>query len=134
MDVDVYSFTAALNGILAQRLLRIICDQCSEPTSASAETLAATGLPLEEARRFDWHVGRGCSKCRGSGYRGRRAVGELLVLNDELREAIVARVPVRQLKELAHKNNIRLIRTVALDLVRDGLTTMEEVNRVTAVS
>jgi len=134
MGVDVYSFTAALNGILAQRLVRMICDHCSESTAVSAGTLAATGLSLDEARRFNWHVGRGCSKCRGSGYRGRRAVGELLVLNDELREAIVARVPVRQLKELAHKSGIRLIRTVALDLVRDGLTTMEEVNRVTAVS
>jgi general secretion pathway protein E len=134
MGVDVYSFTAALNGILAQRLLRIICEACSEPIVATSEMLEATGLPLKEAQQFHWRAGRGCSHCRGTGYRGRRAIGELLVLNDELREAIVSRAPVRQLKELAHKNNIRLIRSVALDLVRDGLSTIEEVNRVTAVS
>jgi general secretion pathway protein E len=96
--------------------------------------LEAAGLSREETRDFNWHAGRGCSHCRGTGYHGRRAVGELMVLNDELREAIVARVPVRQLKELAHKHHVRLIRSVALDLVRDGLTTLEEVNRVTAVS
>jgi general secretion pathway protein E len=134
MGVDVYSFTAALNGILAQRLVRMVCEHCSERQSASDDMIAATGLPIEEARAFDWHVGRGCSHCRGTGYRGRRAIGELLVLNDELREAIVARVPVRQLKELAYKSGATLIRTVALDLVRRGLTTIEEVNRVTAVS
>jgi general secretion pathway protein E len=134
MGVDVYSFTAALNGILAQRLLRMICENCSEPVAATPEMLAATHLPADEARAFAWHAGRGCSRCRGTGYRGRRAVGEILVLNDEIREAIVARVPVRQLKELAYKNGVKLIRGVALDLVRAGLTTIEEVNRVTAVS
>jgi general secretion pathway protein E len=134
MGVDVYSFTAALNGILAQRLVRIICEICSERVQPTEEMLKATGLPTEEARAFDWHVGRGCSHCRGTGYRGRRALGELLVLNDEIREAIVARAPVRQLKELAFKNRVRLIRNVALDLLSQGLTTIEEVNRVTAVS
>jgi general secretion pathway protein E len=134
MGVDVHSFVAALNGILAQRLLRIICEHCTESITATKEMLRATGLAFDESREFNWQIGRGCSHCRGTGYRGRRAVGEVMVLNDELREAIVARAPVRQLKELAHKNNIRLIRAVALDLVRDGLTTIEEVNRVTAVS
>jgi general secretion pathway protein E len=134
MGVDVYSFTAALNGILAQRLLRMICENCSEPVVATPEMLAATRLSTEEAQTFSWHAGRGCSRCRGTGYRGRRAVGEILVLNDEIREAIVARVPVRQLKDLAYRNGVTLIRNVALDLVRTGLTTIEEVNRVTAVS
>jgi general secretion pathway protein E len=134
MGVDVYSFTAALNGILAQRLLRMVCESCAEPITPTLQMLDATGLPAEAAREFRWHGGRGCSQCRGTGYRGRRAIGELLVLNDELREAIVARVPVRQLKELAHKNHVRLIRAVALDLVRRGMTTIEEANRVTAVS
>jgi general secretion pathway protein E len=134
MGVDVYSFTAALNGILAQRLLRVICENCSEPVVATPERLAATRVPEEEARTFNWREGRGCGRCRGTGYRGRRAVGEILVLNDEIREAIVARAPVRQLKELAYKNGVKLIRSVALDLLRAGVTTIEEVNRVTAVS
>jgi general secretion pathway protein E len=134
MGVDVYSFTAALNGILAQRLLRMVCESCAEPITPTVQMLDATGSPAEVAREFRWRSGRGCSQCRGTGYRGRRAVGELLVLNDELREAIVARAPVRQLKELANKNHVRLIRAVALDLVRRGMTTIEEANRVTAVS
>ena len=78
--------------------------------------------------------GRGCPHCRGTGYRGRKAVGELLVLNDEIREAIIARAPVRQLKELAARAGIRLIRQSRLDLVRRGETTLEEVNRVTTLA
>jgi general secretion pathway protein E len=134
MGVDVYSFVAALNGVLAQRLVRVVCQGCGEAVEPTAEMLAATGLAKSELRAFDWRVGSGCSDCRGTGFRGRKAVGELLVINDELREAIIARVPVRQLKDLAHKNNVRFIRAAALDLVRDGLTTIDEVNRVTAVS
>jgi general secretion pathway protein E len=83
---------------------------------------------------FKFRKGRGCGHCRGTGYHGRRAVGELMVLNDEIREAIVNRVPVRQLKELARQAGVRLIRSAALDLVRRGLTTVEEVNRVTIMA
>jgi general secretion pathway protein E len=132
MGVDVYSFVASLNAILAQRLMRVICTECSESVTPTAEMLKAAGLPKPELDSFEWRAGRGCGNCRGTGYRGRKAVGELLVLNDEIREAIIARVPVRQLKELAKKNNVRLIRSTALELVRDGLTTSDEVNRVAA--
>jgi general secretion pathway protein E len=83
---------------------------------------------------FRFRRGVGCGHCRGTGYHGRRAVGELLVLNDEMREAIVNRAPVRQLKELAQQAGVRLIRTAALDLVRRGQTTVEEVNRVTIMA
>ena len=76
----------------------------------------------------------GCKHCRGMGYRGRKAVGELLVLSDETREAIVNRAPVRQLKELAQQSGVRLVRAAALDLVRRGHTTLEEVNRVTVMA
>jgi len=133
MGVDPYSFVSALNGILAQRLVRIICDNCAEQVTPSQEMLEATGLPDAKRAEFDWRVGNGCAECRGTGFKGRRAVGELLVLNDELREAIIGRVPVRQLKELAKENGMQLIRSAAMALVRDGLTTVEEVNRVTTV-
>ncbi len=83
---------------------------------------------------YEFRVGRGCKHCRGTGYKGRKAVGELLVLNDEIREAIIARAPVRQLKELAARGGIRLIRESALELVRRGDTTLEEVNRVTTMA
>jgi general secretion pathway protein E len=79
-------------------------------------------------------AGHGCGKCRGTGFKGRRAVGELLSLDDTLRELIVARAPVRQIKEAARKNGTRLLREVAVQLFLDGHTTLDEVNRVTLVS
>ena len=100
----------------------------------SRELLESSRIPLMVAAGFKFRRGQGCGHCRGTGYHGRRAVGELLVLNDEMREAIVSRAPVRQLKELAHKAGVRLIRHSALDLVRRGQTTVEEVNRVTIMA
>jgi general secretion pathway protein E len=134
MGVDPYSFVSALNGILAQRLLRIVCTKCAESITPSVGMLDATGEAREIAQTFKWRVGRGCSECRGTGYRGRKAIGELLVLNDELREAIIGRVPVRRLKDLARNSGLQFIRAAAINLVRDGLTTIEEVNRVTTMA
>ncbi|MCP5093133.1 MAG: Flp pilus assembly complex ATPase component [Gammaproteobacteria bacterium] len=134
MGVDAYSFVSALNGILAQRLLRIVCRHCGEDEVPTQEMLKSTSEPVEIARTYKWRVGRGCSECRGTGYRGRRAVGELLILDDELREAIVDRAPIRELKEMAKAGGVTFIRTAALDLVRNGLTTIEEVNRVTTMA
>jgi general secretion pathway protein E len=134
MGVVPYSFTSALNGILAQRLVRVLCTHCAESYTPTRESLAESGISVAEAENFTFRIGRGCRQCRGSGYRGRKAVGELMILNDELREAIVARAPVRQIKELASRSGVRLIRNAALELVVRGETTLEEVNRVTAMA
>ena len=134
MGVDTYSFVAALSGILAQRLVRVVCEQCADSYTPSRRLLEESQLSVASCASHDFRVGRGCKHCRGTGYKGRKAVGELLVLNDEIREAIIARAPVRQLKELAHRAGIRLIRQSALDLVRRGETTLEEVNRVTTLA
>jgi general secretion pathway protein E len=134
MEVDAYAFVSALNGILAQRLVRQVCEQCAEPVQPSPELIAQSGLLLPAVADWKFRSGRGCAHCRGTGYKGRKAIGELLVLNDELREAIVARAPARRLKELASANGSRLIRTAALDLVQHGLTTLLEANRVTALA
>jgi general secretion pathway protein E len=134
MGVDTYSFVAALNGILAQRLLRIVCTQCAEPTIPAHSLLDEMGIAALATPEYAFRAGAGCRHCRGTGYRGRVAVGELLVLKDELREAIIERVPVRQLKELAQKGGARFLRNAALDLVKQGRTTLEEVNRVTAMA
>ena len=77
---------------------------------------------------------KGCGHCRGTGYRGRKAVAELLILNDELREMIVAREPIRQLKEAAKRSGMVTIREAALQAVANGLTTLQEINRVTFVA
>jgi general secretion pathway protein E len=134
MEVDAYAFVSALNGILAQRLVRVVCEQCAEPVQPSPDLIAQSGLLLPAVADWKFRSGRGCAHCRGTGYKGRKAIGELLVLNDELREAIVARAPARRLKELAIAGGSRLIRTAALDLVQHGLTTLLEANRVTALA
>ena len=134
MEVDAYAFVSALNGILAQRLVRIVCEQCAEPVQPSPEAVEQSGLMLPAVADWKFRSGRGCAHCRGTGYRGRKAIGELRVLNDELREAIVARAPARRLKELAIAGGSRLIRTAALDLVKQGATTLLEANRVTALA
>jgi general secretion pathway protein E len=134
MGVDTYSFVSALSGVLAQRLIRVVCEQCAEPHVPSRQLLEESQLSVAASAAYNFTIGRGCQHCRGSGYRGRKAIGELLVLNDELREAIINRAPVRQLKELSQKGGVRLIRSVALDLVRRGETTLEEVNRVTVMA
>jgi general secretion pathway protein E len=134
MGVDSHGFVSALSAVLAQRLVRIVCEQCSEAYMPSRELLEESQLSVVISAGYKFRKGRGCGHCRGTGYHGRKAVGELMILNDEIREAIVNRVPVRQLKELARQAGVRLIRTAALDLVRRGHTTVEEVNRVTIMA
>ncbi len=134
MGVDTYSFVSALSGVLAQRLVRVNCAQCCQAEMPSLTLIEESGVSVVATANFRFRRGVGCKHCRGTGYRGRKAVGELLVLNDEMREAIVNRAPIRQLKELAHRSGVQLLRTAALDLVRRGQTTLEEVNRVTVMA
>nr|WP_223248342.1 GspE/PulE family protein [Sulfurirhabdus autotrophica] len=134
MQVDPYSFVTALNGILAQRLVRVNCPHCAAPDTPDAQLLADSGLTPEETAGYTFRSGLGCGQCRGSGYKGRKAIAELLNLNDEIRELIVAREPIRRIKEAARKNGTRFLRESALDLVAKGETTLQEVNRVTFVA
>ncbi|MCW5620595.1 MAG: type II/IV secretion system protein [Burkholderiales bacterium] len=134
MGVDAYSFVSALNGILAQRLVRIVCPRCAAPAAPDDKLLRDSGLHGADLSTYRLVVGRGCGECRGSGSRGRKAVGELLHLTDEMREMIVARAPIRRLKEVARRDGTRFLRDAALDLVQRGQTTLEEVNRVTFVA
>ncbi len=134
MGVDPYSFVSALNGILAQRLVRVTCTHCAEPYVPDAQLLADSGISADMAAGFDFRAGKGCGHCRGSGYKGRRAIPEMMVLNDEIRELISTRAPIRQVKEAAARAGVRTLRDSALDLVRQGVTTLEEVNRVTFVA
>ena len=133
MGVDPYSFVSALNGIVAQRLLRMTCTHCSAAITPSAELLELSGLTADNTRDFQFRQGSGCGHCRGTGYKGRRAVAEILLLTDELRELIVARAPISQIKEAAVRGGTHSLREAALALVKSGDTTLEEINRVTLV-
>jgi general secretion pathway protein E len=134
MDVDPYSFVSALTGVLAQRLVRMSCVHCSEPVTVTTQAMLDSMIDPQRIEGRVLRASSGCGRCRGTGYKGRKAVGELLMLDDALRELIVARAPVRQIKEAARCNGTRFLRDAAVDLFLDGITTLEEVNRVTLVS
>ena len=133
MGVDPYSFVSALNGIAAQRLVRINCSHCAHDVDADEALLAESGLTSDQVRGWRLRAGRGCGHCRGTGFRGRRAIAEILVLNDEIRELIVTREPIRKVKEAARRTGTRFLRESALDVVMRGDTSLQEINRVTLV-
>jgi general secretion pathway protein E len=134
MGVDTYNFVSALNGVLAQRLVRMVCRHCAVEQAPDAATLAESRIDAARCGEFRFVTGRGCAHCRGTGYRGRTAIGELLLMTDELRELIVAREPVRRLKETARAAGTVPLREAALELVKSGQSTLEEINRVTFVA
>jgi general secretion pathway protein E len=134
MGVDPYSFVSALNGVLAQRLLRVNCPHCVTDFVPDDALLADSGLSRADVTGFRFRAGQGCGHCRGSGYKGRKAIAEVLHLNDVIRELIVARAPIRQIKEAARANGTLFLRESALDLVRQGETTLAEINRVTFIA
>ena len=134
MGVDPYSFVSALNGIAAQRLVRLLCAHCAVDERPDEQLIAESGITPEQAGAFRFRVGKGCGQCRGSGYRGRNAIAEMLVLNDEIREFIIAREPIRRIKEAAKRSGTRFLREAALDMVRMGQTSLQEANRVTIVA
>lgn len=131
MGVDPYSFVSALNVIIAQRLLRTNCSACSQAVAVTPDLLAAAAADAPE--HVSLKQGAGCGVCRGTGYKGRRAVAEILSLDDELREMIASHAPIKQIKSYAQQRGTILLREAALELAWQGMTTIEEVNRVTAV-
>lgn len=133
MGVDPYNFVSALNGVVAQRLVRIVCSHCVEPYRPDAALLKVSRLEAG-VEAFEFRIGRGCEHCHGTGYKGRQAIAEVLLFDDDIRERIIAREPIRRIKEAARATGTRFLRESALDLVRQGRTTLEEINRVTFVA
>ncbi len=134
MGVDPYMFVSALNGVLAQRLVRVNCTHCLTEDQPDDRVLAESGLSKEQVQGFEFRRSRGCGQCRGTGFKGRKAIGEILRLNEEIRELIVAREPLRLIREAAQRHGTRFLRDGALDLVRQGRSTLQEINRVTLVA
>jgi len=133
MGVEVYNFVSALNCILAQRLVRTICEHCARPIHYDDEALRASGMDPKEWRGFEFREGLGCMECGGTGYRGRTAIHELLDLTDPIRELILAKKPTSEVRKLAQKEGMSFLRESALDRVRRGLTTLKEINKVTFI-
>jgi type IV pilus assembly protein PilB len=133
MGVEVYNFVSALNCILAQRLVRTICEHCARPITYTDAQLVASGMDPAEWRGFEFREGQGCMECGGTGYRGRTAIHELLDLTDPIRELILAKKPTSEVRKLAQKEGMSFLRESALDRVRRGLTTLKEINKVTFI-
>lgn len=134
MGLDSYALASALNGIWAQRLIRLNCSHCRQPYRPAASELARLGISADQLPTTGLLRGQGCGQCRGSGYKGRHAVAEVVQLDDEIREMIVDRQPIRKIRERAYQNGTRRLAETALDLAKTGLTTLEEVRRVTLAS
>jgi general secretion pathway protein E len=123
MGIDPYTFVSALNGVWAQRLLRRVCSGCAEPCAAP--------IDVPEVGESSWMRASGCAACRNTGYRGRLAIAESLVMDDDLRQRIIERQPIASLREAARQRGTQPLREAALRAAARGITTIDEVRRVT---
>ncbi len=133
MGVEPYNFVSALNCILAQRLVRIICSNCKRPKKLSPEEWKESGLKQEDLESAKISEGAGCLECSGTGYHGRTAICELLDLSDRIREMIINRRPTSEIKRVAREEGMITLRESGLAKVRIGATTLREINKVTFV-
>ncbi len=133
MGVEPYNFVSALNCILAQRLVRVVCEACKKQVRYSPEALAASGLDPAEWAGRTFAEGAGCLECAGTGYHGRSAISELLDLSDRIREMIISRRPTSEIKRAAREEGMTFLRDSALAKVCAGVTTLREINKVTFV-
>ena len=133
MGVEPYNFVSALNCILAQRLVRIICESCRTVVHYPQEMLEASGLDPAQWSQVPFYEGQGCIECAGTGFRGRTAIHELLDLSDRIREMILAKKPTSEIRRAAREEGMRFLRESALDKVRAGTTTLKEINKVTFI-
>src|SRR5213593_1369685 len=133
MGVEPYNFVSALNCILAQRLVRLICEPCKRPIETPVELFEESGIKPEEWQDVVFYEGAGCPRCNQTGFRGRTAVGELLELSDRIRELILDKRPSSEIRRAAHDEGMVSLRESALERVRLGLTTLKEINKVTFV-
>ncbi len=133
MGVEPYNFVSALNCILAQRLVRLICATCKRPVRATREQLIESGLDPSRYIDYTFYEGKGCIDCNGTGYRGRTAIAELLDMSDRIREMILQRRPAADIKRAAKEEGMTFLREAALARVFAGKTTLYEINKVTFV-
>jgi type IV pilus assembly protein PilB len=133
MGVEPYNFVSALNCIMAQRLVRVICPNCKRPKKYSEAELKESGFDPAIAGNINFGEGAGCLECSGTGYHGRTAICELLDLTDRIREMIVDRRPTSEVKRVAREEGMMTLRESGMAKVRAGITTLKEINKVTFV-
>jgi type IV pilus assembly protein PilB len=133
MGVEPYQFVSALNCVLAQRLVRLICVHCKRPATISEAALVESGLDSAMLVNTRFFEGAGCLECGGTGYKGRTAICELLDLTDRIRDMILDRRPTSEIKKAAREEGMRFLRDSAVEQVLLGRTTLREINKVTFV-
>ena len=133
MGVEPYQFVSALNCVLAQRLVRLICSHCKRPVKVEPKLLEESALDPALVHTHQFYEGAGCIDCGGTGFKGRTAICELLDLSDHIREMILNRRPTSEVKKIAHEEGMRFLRESAVEKVLHGLTTLREINKVTFV-
>jgi len=133
MGVEPYNFVSSLNCVLAQRLVRMLCEVCKRAYQPEESELLESGLRPEEHSKRTFYMSVGCDACNHTGYRGRTAIHELLDLTDNIREMIVARRPGSEVRRAAEAEGLKGLRESALQKVFAGISTLHEINRVTFV-
>jgi len=133
MKVDLYNFVSALNCVLAQRLVRKICEDCKHQVKYGDAFLIESGLNPADYRNASFFEGAGCLECNGTGFHGRAAISELLDLSDRIRGMILDRRPASEIKKAAKDEGMMFLRESALKKVSEGQTTLREINKVTFV-
>jgi type IV pilus assembly protein PilB len=133
MKIEPYNFVSALNCVMAQRLVRTICEHCKRAIRASEELLVESGLDTVQYATHTFYEGAGCLECGGTGFKGRTAICELLDVTDHIRELILARRPASEIKKAAKEEGMTFLRDSALHRVFAGITTLQEINKVTFV-
>ncbi|MBN9658284.1 MAG: type II/IV secretion system protein [Acidobacteria bacterium] len=133
MGVEAYNFVSALNCILAQRLVRVICDHCKKQVQYDDAFLVESGLDPNIWRDVPMYEGNGCFECGGTGFRGRSAIHELLDLSEKIRELILEKRPATEIKRQAKEEGMMFLRESAIQKVKLGVTTLREINKVTFI-
>ncbi len=131
MGIDAYNFLAALNCVLAQRLVRILCPSCRTQVKALQTLIEESGLDYDQYKETLFYEGKGCPQCHGTGYRGRKCITEFLDLTDEIKEMILAERPISEIRYRAVTDGMITLRQSALKKVLSGETSLREINRVT---
>jgi len=133
MGVEAYQFVSALNCVLAQRLVRRVCDHCKRPVEMTREQLIESAMDPQLATLGLFYEGAGCIECGGTGYKGRTAICELMDLTDHIRDMILDRRPTSEIKRAAREEGMTFLRQCAVGRVLKGVTTLREINKVTFV-
>jgi type II secretory ATPase GspE/PulE/Tfp pilus assembly ATPase PilB-like protein len=133
MKVDPYSFISALNGVLAQRLVRVLCSKCRQREHLNEKQLVESGIDPEKYKNHVFYKAAGCEECHYTGYKGRTAIAEFLELSDEIREMILDKKPLSEVRKRAKEEGMIFLRKAGMDKVLNGITSLRELNKVTFV-